>query len=264
MTVEAFKLTRGPAGQKAYLRLADAIRLRILDGVYQPGERIPTETDLSQISGLSPLTVRQALGLLVDEGLLERFIGRGTFVRKLNWQKAAFTIEGLIQEISRPGAKVKVIKSEVRHASESLARTLELPPGHPVIYLKRTISSPQNVYLVQESQLKPDFRQPIMEAELEATYLAGIFNGGGRGLIKSADLTVCPKILSEEDASLLHKRPGDPAFELDYVFFGAQDPLAVGFFTIPKEVLRLSSVIGVRPQRPSRSERASEGGEAGL
>jgi GntR family transcriptional regulator len=263
MTLQAFKRARGQTGERAYLRLADAIRLKILDGVYQPGQRIPAETDLSQSSGLSPLTVRQALGLLVDEGLLERFIGRGTFVRKLDWPSAAFTIEGLIKEISRPGAKVKVIKSEVRRASEALARTFEMPPGHPVIYLKRTISSPQNVYLVQESQLRLDFRQPVMEAELEATYLSGIFNGGGRGLIKSADLSVGPKILSQEDASLLNKRPGDPAFQLDYVFFGAQDPLAVGFFTIPKEVLRLSSVIGVRPHRPSRSEKSEDDGEAG-
>ena len=247
MTVETAKRNNHTPSVPAYLRLADTIRQRILDGVYQPGERIPTETDLSQAARLSPLTVRQALGLLVDEGLLERFIGRGTYVRKLDWQKAAFTIEGLIKEISRPGAKVKVISTEVRHASESLAETFGLSLGDPVIYLKRTISSPDNVYLVQESQLKPDYRQPIMEAELEATYLAGIFNGGGRGLIKSADLQVGPKILSEDDAKLLRAKAGEPAFQLDYVFFGAQAPLAVGFFTIPKNVLRLSSVIGVRP-----------------
>ena len=259
MDLDTVKRYRHQPGERAYLRLAEAIRQNILEGVYQPGERIPTETDLSQAVGLSPLTVRQALGVLVDEGLLERFIGRGTFVRKLDWQTASFTIEGLIKEISRPGAKVAVIRAEVRHASEDLARTFGMSPGDPVVYLKRTISSPRSVYLVQESQLRPDFRQPIMEAELEATYLAGIFNGGGRGLIKSAELSVEPSILSEEDARLLRAKAGAPAFQLDYVFFGAHSPLAAGFFTIPKGVLRLSAAIGVRP--PDLQEPAEDASE---
>ena len=249
MALDVPKPANHNVGEKAYHRLADAIRQRILEGVYRPGERIPTEHDLRRSYRLSQLTVRQALGLLVDEGLLERFIGRGTYVRKLDWQTASFTIEGLIREISRPGAKVTVIRTEVRHATERLAGLFGISPGVPHIYLKRTISSPANVYLIQESQLKPDFKRPIMEAELEATYLAGIFNGGGRGLIKSASLNVEPAVLSPEDARLFGTRPGAPAFQLDYVFYDSQAPLAVGFFTIPKGVLRLSSAIGVLPPR---------------
>jgi GntR family transcriptional regulator len=247
MALKAAKTGRSPTGERAYLRLAETIRQQILEGTYLPGERIPTETDLSRANSLSPLTVRQALGLLVDEGLLERFIGRGTFVSRLDWQRAAFTIEGLIREISQPGTKVKVVRTAVEHSSEKLAETFGMSLGDPVIYLKRTIASPDNVYLVQESHLKPDFHRPIMEAELEASYLSDLLNGEGRGLIKSAELSVTPQLLSEENALLLESTPGEPAFRLDYVFFDAESPLAVGFFTIPCGILKLKASIGVPP-----------------
>ncbi|MDR1658341.1 MAG: GntR family transcriptional regulator [Deltaproteobacteria bacterium] len=247
MALKATKTSPGQTEGRAYLRLADTIRRQILDGTYRPGERIPTENGLSRATNLSPLTVRQALGLLVDEGLLERFIGRGTFVKRLDWQKATFSIDGLIREISQPGAKVRVIRTEVRHAPEKLAQTFGLQLGDQVIYLKRTISSSQNVFLVQESHLKPDFRRPIMEAELEATYLSGLIQGEGRGLIKYAELSVTPSLLSTEDASLLWRTQGEPAFRLDYVFFDAQVPLAVGFFTIPSGILKFTASVGVRP-----------------
>ncbi|MDR1111934.1 MAG: GntR family transcriptional regulator [Deltaproteobacteria bacterium] len=238
---------RRPAGDPAYLRLADSIRQSILDGVFRPGERIPTETVLARERGLSILTVRQALGLLVDEGLLERFIGRGTYVRELNWRRASFSIEGLVQEVGRPETRVRVIRTEVRHASPEQAEAFGLKLGDSLIYIKRTINTPKNAIMIQESCLKPDIRRPIMEAELEATYVSGLFSGEGGGLIKSASLSVEPEILSEEDARLLRRPAGTAVFRLDYVFFDSRsEALAIGFFSIPKDFFKLASTIGVK------------------
>lgn len=63
-----------------YLQLAETLREQIRSGIFLPGERIPTESDLSTSFGLSRITVRQALALLAKEGLIERFPRRGTFV----------------------------------------------------------------------------------------------------------------------------------------------------------------------------------------
>ncbi len=64
-----------------YRQLANALRQQILDGTMPGGTSLPTEFELSATYGVSRGTVRQALGLLSDEGLVERVPGRGTFVR---------------------------------------------------------------------------------------------------------------------------------------------------------------------------------------
>lgn len=67
---------------KQYERVADDLRARIRDGEYPPGERIPTESTLTVTYKVSAPTIRQAVGVLEAEGLVERQHGRGTFVRK--------------------------------------------------------------------------------------------------------------------------------------------------------------------------------------
>ena len=65
-----------------YRQLANSLRERILGGTLPSGASLPTEFELSAAYGVSRGTVRQALSLLSDEGLIERVPGRGTFVRQ--------------------------------------------------------------------------------------------------------------------------------------------------------------------------------------
>ncbi|NLZ70551.1 MAG: GntR family transcriptional regulator [Clostridiaceae bacterium] len=65
-----------------YAQLKEVLLARIESGEYQPGERIPTEMQLCEEMQLSRPTVRQAVSELVNEGLLEIYKGRGTFVRE--------------------------------------------------------------------------------------------------------------------------------------------------------------------------------------
>jgi GntR family transcriptional regulator len=67
---------------KAYERIADDLRQRIRAGELGPGDRLPAETTLVEEYGKSLPTLRQALGLLQAEGLVEKVHGRGNFVRR--------------------------------------------------------------------------------------------------------------------------------------------------------------------------------------
>jgi len=67
---------------KAYERIADDLRDRIRTGELAPGDRLPSETVLVDRYGKSLPTLRQALGLLQAEGLIEKQHGRGNFVRR--------------------------------------------------------------------------------------------------------------------------------------------------------------------------------------
>lgn len=64
--------------------IADELRQAIATGAYSPGDKLPTEAELTLELGVARETVRDALRLLVEEGLVERKVGPtgGTFVRR--------------------------------------------------------------------------------------------------------------------------------------------------------------------------------------
>ncbi|WP_255954601.1 GntR family transcriptional regulator [Streptomyces odontomachi] len=66
----------------AYERIADQIRASIRAGQLRPGDRLPAETKLAEQYKRSVPTIRDALRLLRDEGLIEKQHGRGNFVRR--------------------------------------------------------------------------------------------------------------------------------------------------------------------------------------
>lgn len=65
-----------------YIRLARVFREHIAQGHWRPGDRLPTVEQLSAEHDVARVTVRQAVALLVEDGLLSSTRGRGTFVTK--------------------------------------------------------------------------------------------------------------------------------------------------------------------------------------
>jgi multiple sugar transport system substrate-binding protein len=77
----------------AYFQLKEYLRKQIRNGVWLPGEKIPTEAELCESYNISRTPVRQALKDLVFEGLLTRTAGRGTFVaQKIDMQPSSMPI----------------------------------------------------------------------------------------------------------------------------------------------------------------------------
>lgn len=64
----------------AYIKIHDAIKKDIDLGIWPIGSRLPSERHLAEYFTVSRMTLRQAITLLVEEGILERRIGSGTYV----------------------------------------------------------------------------------------------------------------------------------------------------------------------------------------
>lgn len=71
-----FRAGRGPRYQQLYRHIAAEIR----SGGLQPGDQLPPERDLAETAGISRVTVRKSVALLVEEGLIEQRQGAGSFV----------------------------------------------------------------------------------------------------------------------------------------------------------------------------------------
>ena len=69
------------AEQPKYLQVADTLRREIADGIFRDGQTLMTEEELRVRFDVSRQTIRQAISLLEDDGLVDRRRGSGTYVR---------------------------------------------------------------------------------------------------------------------------------------------------------------------------------------
>lgn len=79
MTVPPFDPDQD-SSEYVYVRLANHIEARIRAGELSLGRRLPAERDQAEEYGVAYLTVRRAMKLLRDRGLIKTVIGRGTYV----------------------------------------------------------------------------------------------------------------------------------------------------------------------------------------
>lgn len=111
--------TEKPQYRPLYTQIRDIIYQRILDSIYQINQELPSEKELADEFGVSISTIRQAVGLLVDDGLLSRKQGKGTFVTKnpitikfLGWigeyREGAEVIHQIIEIFERKNPNIRV------------------------------------------------------------------------------------------------------------------------------------------------------------
>ena len=63
-----------------YIKVYDKLFKMIMDGVFPANSQLPSEPELAKIVGVSRVTLRQALALLQDDGLVKNIHGKGNFI----------------------------------------------------------------------------------------------------------------------------------------------------------------------------------------
>lgn len=92
-----------------YQQLADQLRQQIITGAWPAGYRLAPELELAAQLGVSRGTVRQAMDLLVDQGLLQRTPGKGSFVRASDGQARSQLI-GMVVPYLRDSLTTDVLR----------------------------------------------------------------------------------------------------------------------------------------------------------
>jgi GntR family transcriptional regulator len=122
-----------------YYQLQEIIRERIRSGEWVPGSIIPSERQLCERYGISRMTTRQAITELVNEGLLYREQGKGTYVGRPKIPQQLLRLTGFTEDIQvreqRPGARV--LTAEMWPADAASAERLRIREGQPVFRLRR-------------------------------------------------------------------------------------------------------------------------------
>lgn len=113
-----------------YIQLREVLRAKIEDGEYLPGMQIPSENQLSELYGISRLSVRSAVQALVEEGVLTSVQGKGVFVTGNKYVGNLDTFGGYTNKkiIESANETVRVLSKVKRYAGpyySSLLNVLE-------------------------------------------------------------------------------------------------------------------------------------------
>ncbi|MBC7334586.1 MAG: GntR family transcriptional regulator [Actinobacteria bacterium] len=122
-----------------YHQLKVEIRNKIKSGVWKEGNLIPSESEFCNLYKVSRATVRQALQDLVNEGLLYRLRGKGTFVAHSKLDNLLKDTYSFTTNMLRHGLKPSslVLKQELINPSDKVIEELKLSHGDKVVFLER-------------------------------------------------------------------------------------------------------------------------------
>lgn len=233
--------------EPAYVQLVNILRQQVASGVFRPGDRLPSESALRRQFDLSPMTVRRAINILADQGVVVTSQGKGTFVKALELGTATFDLQVLQDLLRDEQTTVKMLDVSIVSAGERIARKLVVQPGDRVVFICRLILHAGEPRLYHREYLVYDPTRPLVEAELETTALRGLLDGAGGSGLKRGTLSIEASTLSEEEAQMLQGTVGSAALYLEHIFYDYEDrPVSWGVFIACGNCLRFTTTVGIQ------------------
>jgi GntR family transcriptional regulator len=213
-------------GLPAYRQIAQILRGRIADSDYP--ERLPTEDELMREFSVGRHTIRAAIAKLVDDGLLERFPGRGTFVLPVEQRTSLWRIRSLEdildQQFPEPP---KIISAEFRPATDDreAARTLQLGGKESIFCIVAVRTSEGRPYSCSQITLPGDIGGAVsanLSEEVYSTPMIRAVERRCRVQINRAVQSTTAEAASEQIAELLEVKKGTAVLLLARTYFTAE------------------------------------------
>lgn len=188
----------------AYIKLENEIRDRIKNGILKIGDKLESEREFSASYKISRMTVRQAIGNLVNEGILERKKGLGTFIcapKVTQNNIASFT-----DMVSRMGLKAQTEVVNFKKCSEDNQYSSEFN-GEILYEIERRRIAENEVIGIEKAYIPSDIIGNIKISALEGSlfkYLEeqGIVIKGSEAKIQSVLMNSNYQKLFETDKNI--------------------------------------------------------------
>ena len=114
-------------GSPVYIQIHNQIKKDIEAGVWSVGDRIPSERELALEFNVSRMTLRQAVQTLVEEGILERQVGAGTFVARKKVQEKMTGVTSFTELMEDPPRRQLRLLRRRGRQRHPVCRVLHLP-----------------------------------------------------------------------------------------------------------------------------------------
>jgi GntR family transcriptional regulator len=154
-----------------YHQLKEQIKQNILSGQYKNGDLIPSEREFSDSYDLSSTTIRRALNDLVQENLLERKAGKGTFVRRRKVKRDLRKVLGFTKNMTEMGLTptTKVLSKKVAIANAFARERLNLGKRDKVVRLERLRLADDIPVMLETRYIRTDLCPNIEQEELSSS-----------------------------------------------------------------------------------------------
>jgi DNA-binding GntR family transcriptional regulator len=229
----------------AYQQIAETLAERITSGVYPTGGRLPSGAKLCEEFGVSPMTMRRALTILQDQGLISGMRGRGTFVRPIDLGDSVFRLDSLTGEWLDESAEIRLMSASMTRGDDKVATMLHIEPGERVIYLRRLVLYDGTPAMYHTEYIVYDPRRPFVESQLQLTSMHAFLDSGRAHRFPLGELTLTAVKLDEESAHALAESEGALALRLEHIFQeNDHTPVSWGWFLMRAELFRLRARLG--------------------
>lgn len=197
-----------------YYKLKESIREKILKGEYPPGSKIPSEQELIQEYNVSRMTVIRAVNDLVQEGLLYRKQGKGTFVRVPQIQQRLGKITNFTQDMLSRNLKPDsiILNLELIFSPFLVQEKLGIKENIRVWKLERLRLADHNPMGLQVAYLPSDIFPVIDENELGRGSLYEYLRKKYNIFFKRAEETYWVRLPNNYEAKKLGIKKDTPVF----------------------------------------------------
>ncbi len=201
-----------------YFQVAEQLERAIVDGNLSPGDRIRNEVALAASLGLSRPTLRQAIQVLVDKGMLVRKRGVGTQVVGSQIRRPV-ELTSLYDDLVRGGQHphTEVLGCEVMESSDEVSHELGIPPGTAVWSLERLRRVSDEPLALLHNFLPVDVVD-LRAADLETEGLYARLRRAGI-LLRVANQRIGARRAEAREARLLDERRGAPLLTMQRVAY---------------------------------------------
>ena len=202
-----------------HVEVAELLRRQILSGAIKAGDKLPALNELTEKFGVARMTIRQAMDALEDEGLIERYAGKGTFAKeielparqKLNMKAELSQLQAMVSQLEvmvvRDDEQAQIIDLEGRAFRQM--RRIHAQSGEPFCHV--------DIKLENQLYLKAPKR---FETEIVVTVLKDL---GVR--VETARQNVTIAYADVEMAEILKMPVNAPVFSVLREFFSDEGRL---------------------------------------
>jgi len=209
-----------PNNELLYSAIETDLRNRIISGEYAPGAKLPTESELCAQHGVSRITVRRAVQELVDDGMLVRYRGKGTFVKmpEMVFPETINTTFGFSGFTYADSVTHRhIIEKRRMPATKEVAQRLRLPENNEVQVVVRLMSVEDIPVGIDTIYVSSEMLPYFLDDLVEDTELYGLLEGTYGVQIDYADTQIGAVAATKEQADLLGCMPGSPLIVVNKV-----------------------------------------------
>jgi GntR family transcriptional regulator len=196
------------------------VKAKITSGEFTPGSRLPSELELCEAYGVSRITVRHAIANLVAQGLVVLNRGKGTYARDTTLTagvRAATTSFTEEMHLLGRSASSRVLSLGISAATGSIASSLGLRSGQPVVVIKRLRLGDGEIVGLQTAHIPAHLVPGLETADLENESLYGVLEERYGIVAVDAVETFRVRRATAEEAELLRIEGDDSVFSVSRV-----------------------------------------------